>query len=95
MPLCHIKCQRNDGMSFGGHTDETKDKIAAAHRGKSHRHGDAISAGKKIARANGGVMPHGTAGRYKSNPPCRCDECRQAWRLYKVARRAARREGAA
>jgi hypothetical protein len=91
MPLCHIKCQRSDGMSFTGHTEQTKRRIAEAHRGRSHGHGAAISAGKKLAKANGGVMPHGTPGRYKSNPPCRCDECREAWRLYKGARRKVKR----
>lgn len=78
-------------MSFTGHTEETKRRIADAHRGKSHGHGPAISAGKKLAAANGGRMPHGTPGRYKSNPPCRCDECREAWRLYKRGRREAKR----
>jgi hypothetical protein len=78
-------------MSFSGHSEETKRRIAEAHRGRSHGHGAAIRAGKKRARASGGVMPHGTPGRYKSNPPCRCDACREAWRLYKRARREAKR----
>jgi hypothetical protein len=80
-------------VSFSGHTAETKDRIAAAHLGKPKAagHGAAIRKGQKLATANGGEMPHGTAGRYKGPLRCRCDECRTAWREYKRARRAASR----
>jgi hypothetical protein len=58
---------------------------------KSKEHARAISDGLKRRHANGGVMPHGTAARYKGPLRCRCDECRRAWRDYKRARRAAKR----
>lgn len=74
-------------------TDEAKARIAESQRGKprSTEYRKAIAEGRRLAAANGGVMPHGTPGRYKSNPPCRCDECREAWRQYKRERRAAER----
>jgi hypothetical protein len=81
-------------MSFtGNHSKETKAQIAAAHRGRkrSAEHTRRIAEGMKRRNANGGVSPHGTAARYKGRPPCRCDECREGWRLYKGARRKVKR----
>jgi hypothetical protein len=46
--------------------------------------------GRKIGRpASPLITGHGSVARYKHGiAPCRCEECREAWRLYQAAYRA-------